>query len=267
MPYWFIRPIAWVVFHLCYILFGGIRFEGREHVPKKGGVLITPNHISDADPPTVAIALPRDAWVMAKEEIFSMKIIGPFSRWLHGFPVKRYTADRAALRRAEDLLKEGNAVIIFPEGKLSPDGQIQPLLPGVLLIAKGADVPIVPTILIGTDKIIPYGSTTPRPSGKRTIVRFGPPVTVAELTGGGKGSAAMHRGAERLRELMLALQRGEPYPERPVEAAPETPTEAETPPSEPGVKTPPESARSNEETDAQPITPVNAQTEEFQGKL
>lgn len=213
MPYWLIRPIAWVFFHLLYLLFGGVRFEGREHVPKKGGVIITPNHISDADPPTVAIALPRDCWVMAKEEIFSMRIIGPFSRWLHGFPVKRYTADRTALKRAEELLKQGEAVVIFPEGKLSPDGKIQPLLPGVLLIAKSADVSIVPTVVIGTDRIIPYGSTTPRRSGQRTIVRFGPPVTVADLTGGGKGSAALHRGAERLRDLMLALQRGEPYPE------------------------------------------------------
>ena len=69
----------------------------------------------------------------------------------------------------------------------------------------------------------------PRPSGRRTIVRFGPPVTVAELTGGGKGSAAMHRGAERLRELMLALQRGEPYPEMPPLPASQPPTEADVP--------------------------------------
>ncbi len=222
MPYWLIRPIAWVVFHLVHLLCGGgVRFEGRENVPKTGGILITPNHISDADPPTVAIALPRDCWVMAKEEIFAMPVIGAFSRWLHGFPVKRYTADRAALRRAEDLLKQGEAVIIFPEGKLSPDGKIQPLLPGVLLIAKGANVPIVPTVLIGTDRMIPYGSLIPRPTWRKCIVRFGPPVTVAELTGGGKGSAATHRGAERLRELMLALQRGEAYPEY----VPEPPSE------------------------------------------
>ncbi len=226
MPYWLIRPMAWVVFHLVYLVCGGVRFEGRQHVPKTGGILITPNHISDADPPTVAIALPRDCWVMAKEEIFSMPIIGALSRWLHGFPVKRYTADRTALRRAEELLKQGEAVVIFPEGKLSETGQIQPLLPGVLLIARSANVSIVPTVLLGTDRIIPYGSLVPRPAWRRTIVRFGPPVTVAELTGGGKGSAALHRGAERLRELLLALQRGEPYPELP--AAPAS-TAAEEP--------------------------------------
>ena len=211
MPYWLIRPIAWVVFHLVYILCGGIRFEGRENVPLTGGVLITPNHISDADPPTVAIALPRFRWVMAKEEIFAMKIIGPISRWLHGFPVKRYTADRQALRRAEDLLKSGEAVLIFPEGKISENAKLQPILPGVLLVARAANVPIVPTIIIGTDLIIPYCKLVPRPSWRKTIVRFGKPVTVGQLTGSGKGGDALRKGAEKLQEVLLALQEGRPY--------------------------------------------------------
>jgi 1-acyl-sn-glycerol-3-phosphate acyltransferase len=213
MPYWLFRPIAWVVFHLVYILCGGIRFEGRENVPLTGGVLITPNHISDADPPTVAIALPRDCWVMAKQEIMDMKIIGPISRWLHGFPVKRYTADRKALKRAEDLLKSGEAVLIFPEGKISENAKLQPILPGVLLVARAANVPIVPTIIIGTELIIPYCKMVPRPSWRKTIVRFGPPVTVGQLTGNVKGGEALRKGAEKLYEILLALQQGLPYPE------------------------------------------------------
>ena len=52
--------------------------------------------------------------------------------------------------------------MIFPEGKLSEDGKLQPILPGVLLIAQQAKVPIVPTALINTDKLMPYGKTTPR---------------------------------------------------------------------------------------------------------
>ncbi len=211
MPYWLIRPMAWILFHLTYLLCGGVRFEGREHVPLTGGALITPNHISDADPPTVAIALPRDCWVMAKEEIFAMKIIGPISRWLHGFPVKRYTADRGALKRAEDLLKSGEAVVIFPEGKLSEDGKLQPILPGVLLIARGANSPIIPTVMLGTDRIIPYGKLWPRPSGRKTIVRFGPPVMVAQLTGNAKGGDALRAGAEKLHQILLALQENRSY--------------------------------------------------------
>ncbi len=213
MPYWLARPIFWFVFRVLFFVLGGIRFEGRENVPLNSGALITPNHISDADPPSVAVALPRACWCMAKEEILNMPVVGAISRWLHGFPVKRYTADRNALRRAEQLLKQGEAVIIFPEGRISPDGTIWPLLPGVLLIARSAGVPIVPTIIIGTDRIVPLGSLIPRPTFRKSIVRFGPPVTVEQLTLGKKGGEALKVGAERLRQIMKALQAGQPYPD------------------------------------------------------
>ena len=226
-----VRSIAWLTLHAAYLIFGGIRFEGRENVPLQGGVLVTPNHISDADGPTVALALQRACWIMTKEEIFTMKFVGPLTRWLHGFPVKRYTADRTALRRAEELLERGEVVVIFPEGKVSQDGQLQPLLPGALLAARAANSPIVPTAIIGTNLIIPFGKLLPRPAGRRVIVRFGPPVTVSELTGGIKGRDALKTGAERLGAILRALQQGQPYPkfieENPVRSSPK-PTTFET---------------------------------------
>jgi 1-acyl-sn-glycerol-3-phosphate acyltransferase len=213
MPFWLLRPIAWLLFHIAYLLFGGIRVEGREHVPRKGGVLIAPNHISDADPSAVALALPRACWFMAKAEIFAMKFIGPLVRQLHGFPVKRYTADRSALRRAEELLEQGEAVVIFPEGQVSHDGQLQDMLPGALLVARAADAPVVPTAILGTDALLPYGKVWPRPAGRRIIVRFGPPVSIAQLTGGIKGGNGLKIGADRLKAMIQALQQGQPYPE------------------------------------------------------
>ncbi len=101
MPFWIVRPIMWTLLRIVFFIFGGIRFEGREHVPSRGGVLVTPNHISDCDPTAIGVALPRACYVMAKEELFEMKYIGALIRWLHGFPVKRYTADRSgpALRQ------------------------------------------------------------------------------------------------------------------------------------------------------------------------
>jgi 1-acyl-sn-glycerol-3-phosphate acyltransferase len=193
-------------------LLGGLRIEGRENVPRTGGALITPNHISDADAPTVGLALPRASYFMAKEELFQIRFLGPLIRWLHGFPVKRYTADRAALRRAEQLLKQGEAVVVFPEGKLSEDGKLQELLPGVMLMAQRANVPIVPTILEGTDSLMPYGKLIPHHAHRRIIVRFGPPVMLAELIGSAKGGDALKLGAERLHQILRALQQGLPYP-------------------------------------------------------
>ncbi len=213
MPYWLARPVFWVLFRTLLGVLGGLRVEGRENVPRSGGVLVAPNHVSDTDPPVIAVSLPRSCWLMGKQEIFDMKVVGAICRWLHGFPVKRYSADRAALRRAETLLKAGEAVVVFPEGRLSPDGNLQPLLPGFLLIARGANVPILPTVVLGTNRLMPNGTLRLRRSGEPCTVRFGSPVRVEELTGGLKGSEALRVGAERLWELLRALQEGEPYPD------------------------------------------------------
>ena len=206
--FWTVRSIVWVLMHLMYRIYGGIRFEGRHNVPKRGGVLITPNHFSDADPPTIGIALPRACYFMTKEELFHIKFWGWVIKVLRGFPVKRNTADRAALRRCEELLKEGEAVVVFPEGKLSETGKLQPFLPGALMAAQRAGVPIVPVGMVATDKLMPYGLLKPRHAGQPIIVRFGKPITVAELTNNGKGGDALKLGAERLGLLVQALLDG-----------------------------------------------------------
>jgi len=149
---------------------------------------------------------------MAKEELFAMKFWGKVIVWLHGFPIKRYSADRAALKRAEQLLKAGEAVVIFPEGKLSEDAKLQPFLPGVLLIAQHAQAPILPVAMLRVNEMMPYGELKPRRIGKRLIIRFGKPVTAEELTGGLRGGAGYEKGAERLRQLVQALLDDKPYP-------------------------------------------------------
>jgi 1-acyl-sn-glycerol-3-phosphate acyltransferase len=190
------------------LLCGGVRIEGREYVPRKGGVLIAANHISDADPSILGLATPRYCYFMAKEELLRMRLIGPFIRLMRGFPVKRYSADRAALRYAVELLSRGEAVVVFPEGKISETATLQELYPGAIMMAHHAGAPILPAVLIGTDRLMPYATWIPRPAGRPVKVRFGPPVTVEELTGGVGGGEGYRIGAQRLRDRLLALQEG-----------------------------------------------------------
>ncbi len=212
MWFWIVRSIVWILLRIILSWVGGIRFEGRENVPRKGGVLVTPNHFSDGDPPVIGFALPRACYFMAKEELFEMKFWGKMIVWLHGFPVKRNTADRAALKKAEMYLKAGEPVVIFPEGQLSEDGNLQPFLPGVIMVAQRAGVPILPVAMLRVNEMMPYAELKPRRIGKPLIIRFGKPISTEELTGGLKGSEGYHKGAERLHSLVQALLDGKPYP-------------------------------------------------------
>jgi len=212
MPFYLLRPFAWVVLKIAFWYYGGIRFEGRENVPRKGGVLITPNHVSNADPPVIGFAVPRASYFMANLDLFKRPVLGVLIRWFRGFPVRTGTPDRQALRRGEELLKRGEALVIFPEGTHSLDGKLQRMQPGALLLAQRASVPIVPTIIVGSTNMIPYGEMKPRRIAHPIVVRFGKSVALAELTGGRKGGEGLRVGAARLGEFMLALQEGRPYP-------------------------------------------------------
>ncbi len=135
---------------------------GIENIPA-GGVIIAANHISLWDPPVVGTAIPRRRiHFMAKEELFTNKIFCWIITKLEAFPVKRGSADRTAIRTALSLLETGNIVGIFPEGTRSKNGKLGNPEPGLALIAVKAGVPVVPTAIVGTDKIFSNGCLFPK---------------------------------------------------------------------------------------------------------
>lgn len=173
---WVFYPLGKVVLALFFLLFGPVRVRGRERVPRRGGLLVVANHLSDIDPPLVGHALPRPAWFMAKSELFSVPILGPVMRAFHAFPVKRGRPDRAAIRRAVELLQAGECVVVFPEGQISEDGRLQRALSGAALIWKHAQVTCIVCGLVGSQRIVPFRAVIPRPAFGGVSVRFGEPV-------------------------------------------------------------------------------------------
>lgn len=160
---------------------GGIQVEGQENVPKKGSVLIVPNHLCDIDAPIVWVTLPRRAWYMAMRELFSIRILGPFLRFMQAFPVSRDSADRSALRFAETKLKEGEAVVVFPEGRGNPEGVMAPFQPGAALIALRTQATVIPVGIIGTHGMLPYGTARPKRAPRPVQIRYGKPISYDDL--------------------------------------------------------------------------------------
>ncbi len=154
------------------------KVSGLENVPRSGPVIICPNHSATLDPPMVPAFVPRgDTWNMAKSEYFDK---GGFVEWIfrryHAFPVVRHTADRTALRTAFDILKSGQALIIYPEGTRVESGVLAEPEPGAGFIAMRAACPVVPVGLTGTRECLPKGAHWPRRT--RVSITFGKPFRV-----------------------------------------------------------------------------------------
>ncbi|MCL6631302.1 MAG: 1-acyl-sn-glycerol-3-phosphate acyltransferase [Alicyclobacillus herbarius] len=141
------------------------RVVGAENIPAVGPVILASNHISNLDPPLIGICTLRYVQFMAKAELFKVRPIGAFLRWLGGFPVRRGLRDTAAIKYAISVPKQGGCLVIFPEGHRSRDGRLGKGLTGVAFIARRAECPIVPVAIIG-----PYQFRRP------LTVRFGKPI-------------------------------------------------------------------------------------------
>ncbi|MBQ7256606.1 MAG: 1-acyl-sn-glycerol-3-phosphate acyltransferase [Abditibacteriota bacterium] len=133
-------------------IFGPTKACYTENVPEEGPVCLMPNHISYLDPPVTGAFLNRKVYFMAKAELFKIPVLGPLIRSFGAFPVTRGVADRRALARAMELMRAGEVVNIFPEGKRSETGEICDPNRGSFDLALKCGAVIIPTLIVGTEK-------------------------------------------------------------------------------------------------------------------
>ena len=183
MIYFLSYPFLFASLRLILRVLGRLQSSGEGNVPRRGGVLYCPNHISDADPAAIFVTAPRRCWMVGKKELFQIPVLGPYFAQLQGIQIHRDTPDRAALRRIEEVLKGGEAVLLFPEGRASEDGRLQPLQSGVALVALRTGTPIVPIGLENVNGVLPYGEIAPRWSPKPVVVTYGPPIRPQDFAG------------------------------------------------------------------------------------
>lgn len=138
-----VRFVAFFMFRL--------KIKGRENIPKEGGAIFAVNHRSYWDVIMAGLACPRHLRFMAKSELFRNKFFGGLIRLLGAFPVHRGKGDIGAIKSALTILKNGEVMLMFPEGRRikNNDEKILDAKAGVAMIATRAKVPVIPVYITG----------------------------------------------------------------------------------------------------------------------
>lgn len=150
-----VRFAVAVVWLLCRTLLRW-RVSGTQKVPAEGALLLVANHVHLADPVLLVLAFPRRVSFMAKEELFRYPYLGRLLRDAGMMPVARageLQQKRDVMRQAEDLLRQGRVVALFPEGKRSRTGILLQGKPGAAMLAIHTGAPLIPVAVQGTEQI------------------------------------------------------------------------------------------------------------------
>ena len=154
---WFAtHKLGFWVFHLGW----SYRCAGRRNLPDAGPALVVSNHQSFIDPLLVGLIARRPLTYLARHNLLAKPLFGWLLRQYGTFPIDR-DFGKAGLTAVFDMLGRGEAVVVFAEGERTHDGGLQPLKPGVALLAKRADAPVVPCAIVGAYESWPRHATLP----------------------------------------------------------------------------------------------------------
>jgi 1-acyl-sn-glycerol-3-phosphate acyltransferase len=184
------------------------RIVGKHNVPVNGAVLLASNHLSFIDSVVITLVSPRSVSFLAKAEYFTGRgfrgwISRSFFSGIGAIPVVRGAGSAAqdALDSGLQVLKDGGAFAIYPEGTRSLDGRLYRGRTGVAWLALTSGAVVVPVALTGTQELQPVGSRLPRI--RPITVEFGAPLELA-AHGAADSGRARRRATD---EIMAAIQR------------------------------------------------------------
>lgn len=167
--YWIVRAVLQPILQI-YFRTGRM---GRGHVPKRGGVLLAPNHRSFLDPFLIGTCIPRPIYFMAKQEMFTSRFRSWILNCMGAFPVRRGESDEEAMETARLLVERGEAVVIFPEGTRHRGGPLGEPHSGVGRLAHETAAPVVPIAVFGSERARRGWKVRP----VKVKVRIGRPLT------------------------------------------------------------------------------------------
>jgi len=166
MPEFLLRFLSWLLVHSIY----QIRTNGTSHIPEQGAALIVCNHVSYVDALLLMAVSPRPIRFVMDVSIFRLPVMSWLFRQVRAIPIASRRVDEAVMERAfeqvSQALREGQLVCIFPEGKITDDGELNPFRPGLTRVLQRDPVPVVPVALQGL-----WGSAFSRAPGMPRPIR------------------------------------------------------------------------------------------------
>ncbi len=190
------RPFARSYFRLS--------IRGLNHIPSSGPVLLAANHCSFLDPPLIGLGVPRQIAFLAKEELFSVPVFGRWIRTLGAYPVARGKGGLRAIKTALRLLKEGHAVLVFPEGTRSSNGQLIPFEDGLAWLSIKTGTEVIPIFIGGTYRALPRNAWIPKPVKVR--IQVGEPIPPPSDDRNRSSSESVSEMNQRIRKAILELK-------------------------------------------------------------
>ncbi|MEZ6137154.1 MAG: lysophospholipid acyltransferase family protein [Pirellulaceae bacterium] len=165
---------------ILFVFFFDLRCYGRENTLVDGSALILSTHQSHFDPVLIGVTFNERLNYLARRTLFKNPLFGFVITMLDAIELDRDRSGLAGLKETMQRLKQGKKVLIFPEGTRTSDGQIAPLKPGFLSVARRSKAPLIPIAITGAFEALPRTSMRPRRFPMRVAV--GKPIEFAEFS-------------------------------------------------------------------------------------
>ena len=166
--------------YLFFTIFYGVRFYGRNNLPESGAVVVISNHQSHFDPPLLAAGLRRQCNFLARKSLFRFQLFGWLIDMLDAIPLETHGIGFSGIKESLKRLKNGEIILVFPEGERTWDGKIAPFLQGSLVLAQRTKAVILPTAVSGCYEAFPRTKKFPSLWGKFRVV-YGKPIPYEEI--------------------------------------------------------------------------------------
>jgi len=185
-------------------IFFNRRIVHPERMIEEGPLILAVNHSSYFDPPLAGTCSKRAVYYLARKSLMDWPILGPLFPQMNVIPVERDGNDMSALRAVIKKIREGNGVVLFPEGTRSKDGNLQPARAGLGLIIAKTRAPVVPMRIFGAFEAFPKGQKLPKFS--QITVVIGEPIHFTEADVEPVTRETYQRLSDRVMEAIAALK-------------------------------------------------------------